>query len=279
MDSMEWAIGLIGSSLIAAASYWKKSLSPSGVLGAILLGTLLFALGTASWYGTMILFFVTSSLLSKWKRQVRAKAESKYQKTGRRDIGQVLANGGAGLLCCLGNVWWPSPLWFAGYLGAMATATADTWATEIGGLSTRPPRSIRTWKPVEPGTSGGVTPLGLVAALAGGGMIGASAWALSGEVVRHLSDFQLPELWPLVKWMFLGAGCGLVGATFDSWLGAGFQAVYRCPRCGDEVEGRVHCQTPAVPIRGYRWMDNDAVNFASTCIGAMVGAGLVYGFG
>ena len=41
-------LGLVLSSLIALAAYYKKSLSKSGVIGAILLGTLIFGAG---WLG------------------------------------------------------------------------------------------------------------------------------------------------------------------------------------------------------------------------------------
>lgn len=123
-------------------------------------------------------FFVSSTLWSKWKKHAKAAAESGYEKTGRRDAGQVLANGGVGLLLCAANWAYPHPLWWYAFLGVMAAVTADTWATEIGGLSRTPPISIKTGRRVPPGTSGGVSGLGMVASLAGGLFIGVAAWML-----------------------------------------------------------------------------------------------------
>lgn len=45
-------------------------------------------------------------------------------------------------------------------LGALAAATADTWATEIGAFSPRNPRHILSFQEVTKGSSGGVTLLG-----------------------------------------------------------------------------------------------------------------------
>jgi len=59
----------------------------------------------------------------------------------------------------------------------------------------------------------------------------------------------------------------------DSLLGATVQGVYECPQCAarSEREGTV-CHEPVRLIRGWRWLDNDAVNLAATLAGAAVGA-------
>ena len=65
------------------------------------------------------------------------------------------------------------------YCAAFAAANADTWATELGVVSKRQPRLITTFKTVEKGTSGGVTLLGTISALAGAGLIGGVAFLFS----------------------------------------------------------------------------------------------------
>lgn len=96
----DWAIGFIGSLFIAGAAYWKKSLSGSGMAAAVVLGTVMYAAGSEAWFGTLIAFFVTSTLLSRWKKRRKSAVESGYAKTGRRDAGQVAANG-AWAGCCV----------------------------------------------------------------------------------------------------------------------------------------------------------------------------------
>lgn len=152
---MDWVVGLGCSLIIAMAAYAKKSLSVSGAAAAVVVGTVMYVYGSLPWFGTLIVFFITSSLLSKWKQRRKAAVEQNYAKTGRRDAGQVVANGGIGMLLCLGNSIWPHPFWWAAYIGVMATVNADTWATEIGGLSQSQPRSIVSGRRVPAGTSGG----------------------------------------------------------------------------------------------------------------------------
>ncbi|MEK8126375.1 DUF92 domain-containing protein [Paenibacillus filicis] len=264
---VEGIAGFIGSLVIAGAAYWKKSLSASGAVAAIVMGTAMYALGSAPWFGTLIAFFVTSSILSKWKKSKKAEAELGYAKGGRRDAGQVLANGGIGLLLCAANAIWPHTLWWAAYIGVMATVTADTWATEIGGLSRGKPRSIINGKTVEPGTSGGVTPLGLTASAAGGLFIGAAAWGLSLLIPDTLRGSE--SAMGLLALLVLGILGGLLGSLADSWLGAVFQVMYRCSKCGQEVEKNRHCDAAAVRIRGFTWMNNDAVNALSSMAGGL----------
>lgn len=270
---MELGAGFAGSLLIAGLAYRKRSLSRSGFAAAVLLGTLLYAWGTAAWFGTLIAFFVTSSLLSHWKKQRKAAAESGYAKSGRRDAGQVLANGGLALALCALYSLAPAPAWWHAFIGVMATVTADTWATEIGGLSRTRPRHILTGRPVAPGTSGGVTPLGWGAAAAGGAFIGAAAWLLQ-RIPADATGAAGAMADPLPGLAVLGAACGLAGALADSLLGASVQRLYRCRHCRREVERREHCGAGTEPIRGWRWMTNDAVNLLSSAAGGLAAVGL-----
>ena len=257
--------GLVLSALIGGLAYRRGSLTGSGWLGAIFTGTLTFGFGGWTWGLTLIAFFVTSSALSHFREfQKQRLAGEKFEKSGRRDLFQTLANGGAGaLLALLYGIVGEPPALLAIFAGIMATVTADTWATELGVLSPRPPRLITTWRVVAPGTSGGVTVHGTLAAAAGALAIGLVVFLV--EAVEH--GTWLPWLLPAA---LLG---GLVGSLIDSALGATAQAIYRSPT-GETERRSGRDGTPYQLMRGWRWMNNDMVNFLSSLAGGAVALGI-----
>lgn len=250
------------SSGIASLAYWRGSLSRSGVVGALLVGTLTFGLGGGLWGVLLGIFFVTSSLLSHFKEAEKRVAAEKFEKGHQRDFGQAMANGGLGALIAVGNALIPSPMWFYLFGGVMATVTADTWATELGTLSQTPPRLITTGEVVEVGTSGGVSVLGTAVSLIGGLTIGLAA----GLIGRRKPWWQLP---------LIGALSGLAGSLFDSLLGATVQQIFYCDTCQKETERKLHrCGNETRPIRGYAWLNNDMVNLLSSVVGGFVAVAL-----
>ncbi|WP_308638715.1 DUF92 domain-containing protein [Paenibacillus silvisoli] len=258
-------VGLFGSLAAAAAAYRLRSLSVSGAVAAVVMGTGFVALGGPFWFGTLLAFFVSSSVWSKYKRRHRGKAaaEAKYAKSGRRDAVQVWANGGLGLVLCAGYAIWPAEAWVYAFAGVMAAVNADTWATEIGALSRRAPRALLGGGAVLPGTSGGVTPLGSGAALAGAAFV--------GTVAALLLAAPLAPAGVSPGALLAAAACaGTAGAFADSLLGATVQAMYRCRACGSETERAEHCGVAAERIRGFAGMTNDAVNLASSAAAGLL---------
>lgn len=278
----DWIIGALCALLVSVAAYRKQSLSKSGMAAAFVMGTVYYGAGDIFWFGILLLFFVTSSLFSKLRGDRKRELEKSYAKSGRRDAVQVFANGGLGMLACIGHAIWPHEAWSYLFIGFMAGATADTWATEWGGLSKRPPRSVLTWKRLPAGTSGGVSWLGSLAGLAGAVMIGGAAWVfylwgqgaglndLFEQVLGVVQFNRSNETLLFWKWIMVGGISGFAGAFIDSLLGASLQKMYRCTVCGKSVEVAVHCDQPTKPERGIRWMNNDVVNLLS-----LLGAGAI----
>jgi uncharacterized protein (TIGR00297 family) len=270
-------LGLALSSAIGFVAYRRGSLSGNGVGGAVLIGTTIFGFG--GWVRGLLLiaFFISSSALSHYRRGQKIALMEKFAKGSRRDLSQTLANGGVAALLAvaIGLVGSNAALYPAlalAFLGALATVNADTWATELGVLARRAPRLITTGRQVPVGTSGGVTPFGTLAALAGALFIGAAAFVLIQLAARATTGTWLWSDWIVIP---IAAVSGLAGALFDSLLGATVQAIYVCDRCGTETERTVHrCGAATRRVRGWPWLNNEGVNFLASVAGALVAAGL-----
>jgi len=255
-------LGLILSTFIGWIAYRRKSLTWDGWIGAVITGTLTFGFGGWAFGLTLILFFTTSSILSHYKQlRKQALAGEKFEKGGQRDFAQAMANGGIGALISLlfGLAGEPMQLLLL-FVGVLATVTADTWATELGILSTSAPRNILTMKPVPRGTSGGISLTGTAA-----GAVGAFAIGTGFTLIALAERGHGPMLWlPLIA---------CIGGTFgnlaDSLLGATLQAIYRDPM-GNETERTTSKGSANILARGWRWMNNDAVNLISSLIGGLV---------
>jgi uncharacterized protein (TIGR00297 family) len=261
-------IGLIISLALGVFSFRRETLSRTGTLAAVLLGVVVFVLGGAAWFGVLAAFFITSVFFTRFKAAQKEEVVREFAKGGVRDFWQVLANGGIAGILAFAWFYYHSPVIFYAFLGVIATVTSDTWATELGILAKGKPRLITNWERVPVGTSGAVSGLGMAVALAGGALIGVTAYYLLGFTqVRGLESSML-----MVP---IAALSGLAGALFDSLMGATLQAMYYCTKCKKETEKTLHnCGTKTQAIRGFRWFDNDVVNLASTILGAAVAAGL-----
>lgn len=261
-------LGLVFSSMIALLARRRHSLTRSGAGGTIAVGTTIFSMGGWSWGLSLVYFFVSSTLFSHYREREKARTVAdKFSKGSERDIGQVAANGGLATLLALAYGLTSSlslrKLLQAGFIGALATATADTWATELGVLSRQEPRLVTTGKQVVPGTSGGITPLGTAASALGAFSLGAIFWGVQ-RFPKSLASLPLVALLS-----------GLAGSFFDSLLGATVQGMYYCPICEKETERRTHtCGTRTIPLRGIPWVDNDVVNFLATLCGTLVALSL-----
>lgn len=265
LDIPRIAAGLVLSAFIGAVAYRRHSLDWSGWLGAIITGTATFGFGGWTWGSVLIVFFVTSSALSHFRQAQKQRiAGEKFEKGGRRDLWQALANGGAGAVLALAYALTGEPaVLLAAYVGVMATVTADTWATEIGVLSPHPPRLITSGRIVAPGTSGGVTLYGTGASAGGALLIGAVTLLL-------LAAERGVWLAALLPAALIG---GVVGSLVDSLLGATVQAIYQSP--AGETEKRASRDGRRYPLlRGWRWMNNDMVNFLSSLAGGAAACGV-----
>jgi len=264
LQSSNFILGFIISAIIGGLAYKGKSLTKSGLFGALMIGTLIFGLGGWQYFLVLVLFFLSSSGLTKYKSEKKTKMGLVSElKAGARDLWQTIGQGGVGVVTLIlatlyPKFWMPFTLAF---VSSIAEANADTWAVEIGILSRKKPRLITDLKREVPaGTSGGVTVLGEEAAF-----LGAAFIAIIGAVLGIGDGVAVLILLVWVVSAFLGE-------HVDSLLGATVQAVYYCPKCSKETERRIHrCGTKGKLRRGLPIINNEFVNFLSTGSAAVIG--------
>jgi uncharacterized protein (TIGR00297 family) len=242
------------SLIVVLVARRTRTLSPSGAVAGVVVGTISLAAGW-SWGVLLLSLFTTASALSRVGEATKtARLGAVLEKGHERDAGQVLANGGVLALAALGQLVAPSPAWFAIGAGAIAASTADTWATEVGTLAKKEPVSILSGKRVPAGTSGGITLPGTIA-----GSLGALFIAAEATLAN----------WPVS--LAAAAVGGMAGAVTDSVLGATFQERRWCDGCAVSTERSIHtCGSATRHAGGVEGFDNDVVNAVCSGVGALI---------
>jgi len=205
------AVALAITVALGYLSYVLETASLPGMLTGVLLGLFTIVLGGRGWFVILIAFFAVGGLSTKFRYDRKQERGIAEDNEGARGSGNVLANSLAGLAAVLGYVALPSHtsvpamVFLFVFAGSFAAATADTMASEIGGVFDGP-RLVTTLERVEPGTDGAVTWQGQVAGLAGATVIAAIAAAMFVDVSPAGAAVVVVA--------------GLVGMTVDSLLGA-----------------------------------------------------------
>jgi uncharacterized protein (TIGR00297 family) len=148
-------------------------------------------------------------------------------------------------------------------IGSVCTANADSWASEIGGLSKSTPVLITTFKPTQKGVSGGITLLGTL-----GGILGSIFISLIALLFMKLFSTSNSEYF---KVFWTTSVSGIIGFLLDSYLGVLLQALFK----NDANELTEISSSKNQLVKGIKWINNDMVNLLSTTVGALI-AGLLY---
>ena len=255
-----WALALI-MLVVSGASYRSKQLTLGGAVAAFLVGFIpTYVLGFGA-LATLLLFFIAAGVLGKIAKRIGTFDVMKiHKKGGTRDAVQVYANGFMALLAGLLYALNPSIPFLVMFGSAVGEAASDTFASEVGILSKTKPVSIITGRPMTPGLSGAVSPLGLASGLLGAVLIGLCFWGCF-----------LPITPKSAAYASVVALSSFFGCLIDSVLGATLQAHYY-DEVNDRITERSEVDGRTLPLeRGIRWIDNDMVNFMSNVIAAVFG--------
>lgn len=239
--------------VIGLAALRMKQLTLTGAVAAVIEGVVVLWCLRFEGFFLFFVFYFTSIMIGRYSRMQSGK-EKKHE---ARESLAVLANG------CMASIA-AMHYYNTGYYGALlmfgaaiAEATSDTWAGEIGRLSKTEPVSIRTLKVVKRGLSGGVTALGFIAGFVAVVFIGL-LWLFCFPIKMRGIGFTIICF------------SGFAGCVLDSFLGATCQALYEDAQSGELTEDEKSSNGEDNKlVRGFAWMDNDAVNFISNFFSAI----------
>ena len=115
----------------------------------------------------MLTFFILGSAATRYKFEYKKRIGVEQGQSGARGYRNVFANGIVATAAAVLFGVFQQPVFIVMYVGCVATAAADTVASEIG-VTGGIPYMITTLKKVPIGTNGGVTLVGETVALLGG---------------------------------------------------------------------------------------------------------------
>lgn len=189
--------------ILGIITYRRNALDLLGSLTMVLMGIIIIFSAGVNWLLLLIIFLVLSLLATRYSKSYK---QSLGEFEDRRTSKNVISNGiVAFMMAAFGGYYLP---FAGGFIGAIATATADTLASEIGVL--QEPRLITTFQKVAPGTDGAISVLGTAVGIAGAFIIGISAYFL-GVINNPFSAIIVSVI------------SGTIGCFIDSFLGATFE--------------------------------------------------------
>jgi len=248
----------------ALIAIWAGGIDKRGFLASIAVGYPIILGGGWRWFVIVATFFVLGVAFTSYRYEHKKKIGSAQEKGGTRSWPNILANGGIAALLGLGALLGGGLAFSVLYMGAVSAAASDTVATELGLLNKSPPRLVTDLsKSVSPGTSGGVSLMGLLGTLLASALIG-----LVAAMLGVASDLYAPYV------VAVSISGGVLGSVADSVAGATLQRKSFCVVCGKPSENLVHCGEPTRYSSGLKFVDNHAVNVLATVFGALGSTGL-----
>jgi uncharacterized protein (TIGR00297 family) len=215
-------IWLVANAALALAGYFARSVNFSGALGGWFLGAIIL-LG-AGWplYVALLAFFVIGTAATKLGYARKAAAGLAQERGGRRGFSHAFSNAGVAAICAIAvsrlarSTQGMSEVqlipFFMG-VASLATAAADTTASEIGQLLGKRAFLPVTLKRVPVGTEGAISIEGTLAGLLAAFLVAAasllSVQRMFGDVVRFS--------WWIVLAVTL---CAFAGSYLESLAGS-----------------------------------------------------------
>lgn len=272
--------------VVGVLSYKLHFVDISGLISAFIVGFTIWYTGGVPAFVIVLFFFISAGVATKYKYKAKMKKNVAQEGKGKRSWSNVLGSGIIPMIFSvamylaklspdLAAAGWPFFL-FGGYVGAIATTTADTLASEIGVFSKSKPRLITNLRRKVPsGTIGAVSLLGEGVALFSGLFIGLITLLFAIFTPSWIPGILTAENTIAYDYVIalipLSVLTAFIGCNIDSLLGAKFQNRYVCEICGAVTDKEFHCDYETKYIGGFKRFTNMHVNLGSSGLGATLG--------
>ncbi|HEY3176268.1 MAG TPA: DUF92 domain-containing protein [Candidatus Polarisedimenticolia bacterium] len=223
--------------LVSGAAWMARTVKTSGAIAGFLIGVIVYAFGGWQAYVILILFFVLASAATSVGYERKAAKRIAQAEGGRRGARHAIANCGVpAFLAFLAATTVHTDLCMTALAAALATAVFDTVSSEIGQVYGKRPFLITTFRRVPPGTDGAVSMEGTLAGLSAAAVLAAASFGLG--------------MMGGIGWAgaIIVVVAAFIGTTAESYLGA-----LSLGAAGDMLSR----------------IDNEAMNFANTAVGAL----------
>lgn len=209
---------IIVNTVLAIAGYWLRGVDLSGAIAGWILGCVLVAGGGPPLYVALLAFFIIGTLATKLGFARKAREGLAQEKGGRRGAAHAFANVGVAAICAvacwrgLGFV----PLFMG--IAALATAAADTTASEVGQLFGKRAFLPLSFRRVERGTEGAISIEGTLAGIVAGFIVAIAGTSIAAHHFRpgfigSVSIYKSNVIIVLTL-------CAFVGSYLESILGS-----------------------------------------------------------
>jgi len=212
---------LIVNAVLALVGYFAKSVSFSGAIGGWALGTIIIFGAGWPMYVALLAFFIIGTAATKLGYKRKEKAGLAQEGGGRLGFSHAFSNVGVAAICAIAvsrasriddaPLVWMTVAYLMG-IASLATAAADTTASEIGQLIGRRAFLPLTLKRVPAGTEGAISIEGTLAGAIGGALVAIASVTAFNDAFR---DIKLG-----VEAIVLVAASAFLGSYLESLLGS-----------------------------------------------------------
>jgi len=209
---------IVVNTILAITGFAVRGVSLSGAVAGWVLGCVLILGGGPPLYVALLVFFVIGTLTTKLGYSRKASDGLAEKQGGRRGAAHAVANVGVAAICALAC--WRGlgivPLFMG--IAALATAAADTTASEIGQWLGRRTFLPLTFRRVDRGTEGAISLEGTVAGILAAGLVAVAGTAVAAHHLHAGFTGQIV----IAKGVVIAVltACAFFGSYLESILGS-----------------------------------------------------------